>query len=66
MMNKDSSINHQINNLKVIISFSHYLGWNKSFKDICDKEQILEFLDIKKKTLEDDLEKNGSPLGTIT
>lgn len=57
MSERDSSVNHQINNLKVIFSFANYLGPNTSFHDINKKEQILQFLDLKKKTLEDDKEK---------
>jgi integrase/recombinase XerD len=57
MTDRDSSVNHQINNLKVIFSFSDYLGLNNSFNEVNKKEQILEFLDTKKKDFEDDVEK---------
>ncbi len=57
MTDRDCSVNHQINNLKVILSFAGYLGLNKTFKDVNKKEQILEFLDTKKKDLDDDGER---------
>ena len=57
MENRDCSVNHQINNLKVILSFAHYLGEDYSFKDVNKKEQILEFLDTKKKDLNEDVDK---------
>jgi integrase/recombinase XerD len=57
MRGRDLSVNHQINNLKVAISYADFLGPNVSFHDILQKEQILAFLDSKKKVLEDDPEK---------
>jgi hypothetical protein len=57
MTDRDCSVNHQINNLKVILSFAGYLGLNKTFKDVNKKEQILEFLDTKKKDLDNDGER---------
>ena len=42
MTDRDCSVNHRINNLKVILSFSNYLGVNNSFKDVNKKEQILD------------------------
>ena len=53
MTEKECSPNHQINNLKVIFSFANYLGLNNTFHDINKKEQILQFLDLKKNNLED-------------
>jgi hypothetical protein len=41
MTDRDCSVNHQINNLKVILSFASYLGLNKTFKDVNKKKQIL-------------------------
>jgi hypothetical protein len=54
MTDRDFSLNHKINNLKVVISFAGHLGMNSTFFDINKKEQILEFLDTKKKDLEHD------------
>ncbi len=41
MVERDLSKNHQINNLKVIISFANYIGPETSFHQICKKDQIL-------------------------
>ena len=49
MIKRDLSKNHQINNLKVVMSFADYLGPEITFHDINKKEQILAFLDTKKK-----------------
>ena len=57
MKTRDLSTNHQINNLKVMISFAGYLGPNICFHDILQKEDILAFLDSKKKDLENDPER---------
>lgn len=57
MVEKDSSKNHQINNLKVIISFANYLGPEMSLLQICKKDQILAFLNTKKKEAEKDPER---------
>jgi integrase/recombinase XerD len=48
---------HQHNALKVMIPFANYLGPATSFFDIKSKEQILAFLDTKKKNDEADTEK---------
>ena len=47
MLEMDLSKNHQINNLKVVVSFANYLGPNVTFHNLKKKEQILEFLDTK-------------------
>jgi hypothetical protein len=47
-LEKDLSKNHQINNLKVVISFANYLRSNVTFHNLEKKEQILEFLDTKR------------------
>lgn len=57
MKTRDLSTNHQINNLKVVISFAGYLGPNITFYDIFQKEEILAFLDSKKKGVENDPER---------
>jgi len=48
---------HQHNALKVMIPFANYLGPTTTFFDIKSKEQILAFLDTKKKNEEEDTEK---------
>jgi integrase/recombinase XerD len=48
---------HQLNALKVMIPFAKYLGPYTTFFDINSKEQILAFLDTKKKNDEEDTEK---------
>ena len=54
MAERDLSNNHQINNLKVMISFATYLGPETTFYQISKKEQNIAFLDTKKKdTVED-------------
>ena len=57
MMERDLSKNHKINNLKVVMSYVDYLGPEVSFHNINQKEQILSFLDTKKKAAEEDPEK---------
>lgn len=57
MNDRDLSKNHQINNLKVVISFANNLGLDISFHNINEKNQILAFLDSKKKELEIDPDK---------
>jgi integrase/recombinase XerD len=53
-MNKNNlSDNHKLNNLRVIIPFSNFLG-SKSFFDIKTKNEILEFLDTKIKSKNED------------
>jgi hypothetical protein len=54
MQLRNSSEQHQNNNLKVVIAFAHFLGANISFYNIEKKEQILGFLDTKKKSTEQD------------
>ncbi len=52
-----ASERHQHNALKVMISFANYLGPYTTFFDIKSKEQILAFLDTKKKNEEEYNEK---------
>ena len=65
MNDRDLSENHQINNLKVMIPFANFIGPDVSFCQIKTKEQILQFLDSKKRNSEEDPEKNGSQLGMV-
>ena len=57
MTDRDLSKNHKINNLKVVISYAQYLGPEISLHNIDKKDQILAFLDCKKKEADKDPEK---------
>lgn len=57
MTERDLSKNHKINNLKVVMSFADYLGPQITFHEINKKEEIMSFLDCKKKDSENDPEK---------
>src|SRR6476660_2907073 len=57
MNDNDLSENHRINNLKVMISFANFIGPDASFYQIKNKEQILQFLDSKKRSSEEDSKK---------
>jgi integrase/recombinase XerD len=48
MLEKGSSENHQMNNLRVIIDFAKYLGHN-TFLDINKREEIISYLNGKAK-----------------
>ena len=56
MQYKNSSENHQINNLKVIIDFTRFLG-PEGFYNICKKEQIISFVNTKIKDSQQDPDK---------
>ncbi len=56
MQDKGSSENHQINNLKVIIDFTRFLG-PEGFYSINKKEQITSFLNTKIKDAQQDPDK---------
>lgn len=56
MTERDLSKNHKINNLKVAMTYAQYLGPEISFYSISKKEQILTFLDSKKKNTDIDPE----------
>jgi integrase/recombinase XerD len=45
-----SSEHHQNNNLKAVIAFAKFIGPHSTFYQIQTKEQIITFLDTKKKT----------------
>jgi hypothetical protein len=57
MTERDLSKNHKINNLKVVMSYADYLGPQITFHEINKNEDILSFLDTKKKDPEKDPEK---------
>jgi hypothetical protein len=47
MKSNGASESHQNNNLKVLISFAHFLGPNVTFYDIKRSDMITSFLDTK-------------------
>jgi len=53
----DTSENYQNGLLKVLIRYAEYIGENTTFYQIQEKEQILVFLDSKRKTDKDDPDK---------
>ncbi len=57
LKNIDTSENYQNGPLKVIIRYAEYLGMDTPFYEIKDKEQIIEFLDLKRKTEVEDSDK---------
>lgn len=57
MQFRNCSERHQNNNLQVLITYARYLGANVSFYNIDNKEQILAYLDTKKKNIEQDPDK---------
>ncbi len=57
MESNGASESHQNNNLKVLISFAHFLGPNVTFYDIKQNNMITSFLDTKIKSLEEDPDK---------
>ncbi|MGZ5550311.1 MAG: hypothetical protein ACXW07_06005 [Nitrososphaeraceae archaeon] len=55
MRSKGSSEHHQQNNnLKVVIAYGNFIGKDNSFYDINKKDQVLEFLNIKVKSYDED------------
>ena len=57
MRSNGSSEHHQNNNLKVVIAFSNFIGKDNSFHDINKKDQVLEFLNTKVKSYDEDPDK---------
>ena len=57
MKQNGASERHQNNQLKAAIAYATFLGPTKTFLDVRSKEQILEFLDTKIKTEQQDPEK---------
>jgi hypothetical protein len=57
MRNNGSSEHHQNNNLKVVIAFGNFIGKDNSFSDIHKKDQVLEFLNTKFKSYDEDSDK---------
>ncbi|MGN6560698.1 MAG: hypothetical protein ACTHJ2_09260, partial [Candidatus Nitrosocosmicus sp.] len=57
LKNIDTSDNYQNGLLKVIIRYAEHLGQETTFYQIQDKEQIIKYLDSKRKTVEEDPDK---------
>lgn len=57
MIDSSASERHQNNNLKAIIAFAKSLDSSITFHDVQRKEQIIEFLNTKIKSLEEDPDK---------
>jgi hypothetical protein len=57
MRSNGSSEHHQNSNLKVGIAFGNFICKNNSFYDINKKEQVLEFLNTKVKSYDEDPDK---------
>jgi len=57
LKNIDTSENYQNGLLKVIIRYAEYLGPDTTFYQIQDKEQIIKYLDLKRKPVEEDFDK---------
>ena len=57
LKNLDTSDNYQNGLLKVLIRYAEYLGPDITFYQIQDKEQIIKYLDLKRKTEEEDPDK---------
>jgi hypothetical protein len=58
MESNGSSEHHQNNNLKVVIAYGNFIGKDNSFYDINKKDQVLEFLNTKVISYEEDPEKD--------
>ncbi|MGI0044558.1 MAG: hypothetical protein ACRD47_12695 [Nitrososphaeraceae archaeon] len=54
MIENGASERHQNNNLKIIIAYASFLGPSTSFYEICERGQIVSFLDTRKRSLEKD------------
>ena len=57
LQNRDTSENYQNGLLKVLIRYAEHLGNHTTFYQIQEKEQILDFLDLKRKIDKDDPDK---------
>ena len=57
MRSNGSSDDHHNSNLKVVIAFGNFIGKDNSFYDINKKEQVLEFLNTKVKSYDEDPDK---------
>ena len=53
----DTSKSYQNGLLKVLIRYTEYLGPEVTFYQIQDREQIIKYLDLKRKAVEEDFDK---------
>ena len=56
LITRDTGTNYQKDNVKLTYMFAKFLGESKTFYDVKDPEIIVGFLDIKRKTKEEDPE----------
>jgi integrase/recombinase XerD len=59
MRSNSSSEHHQNNNLKVVIAFGNFISKDNTFYEINKKEQILEFLNTKINSYDEDPDERG-------
>ena len=53
---RDTSTNYQKDNVELVYMFAKFLGDSKTFNEIKDGETIIVFLDVKRKSKEQDPE----------
>jgi hypothetical protein len=54
-ISKIQFISNTVNgNLKIVIAYASFLGPSTSFFEICERRQIISFLDSRKRSLEQD------------
>ena len=56
LISRDTSTNYQKDNIKLMHMFAKFLGESKTFFDVKDSEPIVAFLNIKRKSKEEDPE----------
>lgn len=56
LITRDTSINYQKDNVKLIYMFTKFLGESKTFNDVNDRETIIAFLDTRRKSKEENPE----------
>ena len=56
LISRDTSINYQRDNIKLIYMFAKFIGDSLTLYEINNKETIITFLDTKRKSKEDDSE----------
>ncbi len=56
LISRDTSINYQRDNIKLVYMFAKFIGESLTLYDIKNKETIVAFLDTKRKSKEDDSE----------
>ena len=56
LVSRDTSVNYQKDNVKLVYMFAKFLGEFNTFNDMKNSETIVAFLDVKRKSKEDDPE----------